>query len=318
MARLSDKQLADWLEQVADGVDSGMEASNAVALAKPLPNDRSEGLIGSFREGASWATVFMDPVFSLSQAEHAILAASERSARIPQAMRKIAESRREAQKVKRRITLALAYPILLLHFAALVFSITYLVSGDVTAFLVSAGMVIVPLWMFVFFVWSLAVYLPSVCLSIARRVPVIASYRMYWESGVLCDVLGSCLSAGLGVEDAWRTAAMASGSPKHNRLCDQVLEMVAQGRKASEAMDSKLRGVPSGFREMYRSGEESGKLDQNLEAAGSRYRKDASNRLLLASVLYPKIVLIGIFGYIAYKIVVLVSDYYEQLMEIGA
>ena len=111
---MSDKQLAEWLEQVADGLESGMEASNAISMAKPLPSNQGALLVEALQGGEGWPVVFGNPVLQLNYAEHTILTASEKSGTLPQSMRKIASSRREASKVKRRLKLALAYPLFLL------------------------------------------------------------------------------------------------------------------------------------------------------------------------------------------------------------
>lgn len=317
MLKLSDKQLSDWLDQVADGLDSGMEASGALALAKQLPGGRSGALVQILREGAGWSAVFSEGMLSLNHAEQVILTAAEKAARIPQAMRSIAESRRVLRKTKRKIALALAYPLFLLHFAALIFPIQYLVDGDDRAFLVSVGMVVVPVWLLVGFFWALGKGLPSVLLGIARSVPLLRSYRMHWESGVLCDVLANCFASGMAVDVAWDVAVSASGNPKHLKLGGKVQTVVQRGGKVSEAIEASASGLPSGFAEMYRSGEASGRLDQNLAAAAVRFRQDASNRLTLASMLYPKVILVGVFGYVGYKIIKLVGGYFDRLAEIN-
>lgn len=317
MAELSDKQLADWLDQVADGLDSGMEASNALALARPLPGGRSERLVRAIQDGAGWSTVLSEPILALNRAEFAILSASERAGRMPEDMRKVAESRRETQALKRRLKLSLAYPLFLLHFAAFVFSITYLVNGDWMAFFVSTAMVLVPVWMSVGFFWVLYRCWPNALLAVTRRLPLLGAYRLHWDASVLCKVLASCLAAGMRVDESWETATAASGNPDHAKLGYRVLERVRNGSQASEGMDGKLSGFPPGFREVYCSGEKSGKLDRNLDTAANRYRTDASNKLTLASLLYPKVILVGIFGYVGYKIIKFVSDYFERLSEIS-
>ncbi|EDY80853.1 Bacterial type II secretion system protein F domain [Verrucomicrobiia bacterium DG1235] len=318
MAKLSDIRLAEWLEQVSDGLDAGMAASNAVSLAKTLPSGMSEGLESGFRAGKSWGEAFEETGLPLSFAEQSMLKAAEVSGRLPAMMRRIAEGRREQAKVKRRVRLALAYPAFLLHFAAFVFSITYLVNGDTWSFFVSAGMVVVPVWLLAAFFYSITRVWPSSKRAIARSVPVFSGYRRNWDAGTLCEVLASCFAAGMDVDRSWEVAVHAADHPKFYELGDRVLAAVKNGRKASEGIAEMGKAVPSGLLQLYRSGEETGSLEQNLEAAAKRYFTDAKNKLFLASMLYPKLILVGIFGYIGYKIVTMVSDYYQQLMDINA
>ncbi len=317
MASLSDKRLAEWLEQVADGLDAGMQASNAVALAKSLPSGASENLEAAFQNGDGWGDSLEFAKLPLSYAELAILRASELSGKMPTAMRRIAVARRELAKVKRRMVMTMAYPIFMLHFAAVAFALSYLVDGDTRAFLVSSGMVVVPVWMVTLFLALGAKLFPQGAKSVFRCLPVFSGYRKKWEAGTLCEVLASGFAAGMDVDHSWKIAANAADSPKLYRLADAVLQSISEGGKASEGIAASGKLSPKGFEQLYRSGEETGNLEENLEAGAKRYFSDSKNQLFLASILYPKIVLIGIFGYIGYRIVTWVSNYYEELLNIN-
>lgn len=317
MATLSDKRLAEWLEQVAEGLDAGMQASNAVALAKTLPTSLSQNLEAALQQGDAWGVSLERSGIPFSFAELSILKASEISGRLPLAMRKIAIARRELLKVKRRMQLAALYPLFLLHFAALIFSIKYLVEGDVAAFFVSTGMVVVPIWLVAGFSVLAVRLFPQFGPSVLRILPVFSGYRKNWEAGILCDVLASGMAAGMDVTRSWGIAGNAADSPKLYRLADAVHAVVSEGGKASEALATHAKESPPGFVQLYRSGEETGSLEENLEAAAKRYFSDAKSGLMIASILYPKILLVGIFGYVGYKIVTWVSDYFEQLSSIN-
>ncbi|MDQ8184156.1 type II secretion system F family protein [Pelagicoccus sp. SDUM812002] len=317
MATLSDKNLADWLEQVADGLDAGLQASNAVGLAKRLPADKSDSLEAAFQNGEAWGDSLEFASLSLSYAELSILKASDLSGRLPVAMRRIATARRERAKVKRRMMLALAYPLFLLHFAALVFSITYLVDGDVSAFFVSAGMVIVPVWLLILFLVAGARLFPGSATSVMRYMPFFSGYRWSWEVGTMCEVLAAGFAAGMNVRQTWEIAAKAADSPKLYRLTDAMLEAISNGNKVSQAIANCGKRAPKGLAQLYRSGEETGTLAENLDAAAKRYFADAKSRLVLASVAYPTIVLLGIFGYVGYKIVSWFGNYYDELSKIN-
>lgn len=317
MAKVSDKRLAEWLEQVAEGLDAGMQASDAVALAKALPQGVSSELQASLESGNTWGKSFEAVGHSFSFAELSILKASEVLGRLPIAMRRLAEARRDQIKVKRRVNMALAYPVFLLHFAALVFSISYLLDGDLLGFAVSAGMVLVPFWLVVFFFIAVARTWPNFLVSVARGLPVFSGYRKNWEAGVLCDVLGSSLAAGMSVASSWEIAANAADSPRLYRVADCVLASVSSGGKVSQGLQEAAKDVPNGFSQIYKNGEETGRLEQNLEAASKRYSTDAKNKLFLAGLLYPKLMMLCIVGYVLYKIIGFFSGYFEELSNIS-
>lgn len=318
MPRLSDLTLAAWLDQVADGLDSGLTASNAVALAKTLPGDASVRLGERIAGGSSWDEALSEASLSLSDAEQAVLDASERSGTLPSAMRRIAAVRRDAAKMKKRLALGLAYPLFLLHFAALVFSITYLVSGNLTAFLVSMGVALGPVWLVFLFFLAMAKLWPGAIRAIARLLPLFSQYRKNWDTGLFCEVLGSCLEAGMEVGQSWEVAVAAADHPQVARWGDAALASIRDGGKASAGMERLESRAPQALLQLYRTGEETGSLPQNLRAAGQRSFADAKERLTLATLVYPKLILVAIFGYIAYRVVAFAQEYFQRIMDITA
>ncbi|MBC2605124.1 type II secretion system F family protein [Pelagicoccus albus] len=318
MSKLSDARLADWLDQVGQGLESGLDASASVSFANDLPKGGSSKLQNLLESGEGWVDSLEKAGVPLRFSEFAILEASAQAGRLPSAMKKIADGRRELRKVKIRIRLALAYPIFLVHFAALVFSLSYLLDGDTRGFVFSVGVVVVPVWFLFSLGWTVATYWPQKLKALGRKLPLFSSYRVNWDAGTLCDVLSSCLAAGMEISKAWEIALVAADSPKLHRMGDAVLRSIASGQKASLGIKETSQCAPKGFPQLYIGGEETGQLEQNLKKAAERYFSAAKGKLLLASIFYPKILLLGIFGYVAYKIILFFSDYFQQLMDINA
>lgn len=316
MIRVSDVQLADWFDQIAGGLDAGMTSVNAVALAKDLPQGVSAILSDSFGRGNNWATSLEEVNLSLSVAELAILGASEQSATMPQAMRRLAVTRRDQAKAKKKMFMAIAYPAFILHFGAVVFSISYLLDGRMAAFFVSTGMVLVPIWLIAILMVVVARVSPRSLKAVSRFMPLFSGYRKNWDLGILCNVLANCMRAGMQVNRAWEAAVVAADNPRVYKLGDSVIGAIEAGRPASEGIVEAGKCVPKSFYQLYRTGEETGSLEQNLEAAGDSYVADAKSKLTLASAAYPKLLMLGIFGYAGYKVVMFYKDYFAKLSEI--
>lgn len=317
MARVSDLRLAAWLNQMADAYDAGISPANALALSNGLPRDLSEGLGGVFEAGGNWSAAMERLPLPFSRAEEAVIRAAEQSGGLPRAFRRLATAREEGAKVARRMKLALLYPLFLIHFAALVFSVSYVVEGRYEAFAISVGMVLVPVWSLAIFGLLLFRYSPSTVRTASRYLPLFSSYRKNWDMGVLCDVLGTSLRAGVRIDAAWSVAVDAADNPRLARLGAAVQRAIKEGTPASAGIEESGVKVSKSFLQLYRSGESSGTLEQNLEAAAERYRTDAKNSVFLASMLYPKLILVAIFGYAGYKIILFFKDYYEDLMKIA-
>lgn len=318
MARISDTTLAQWFDHIADGLDAGMTASNAVSLSSGLPKKLGAEIARSLESGNTWTQATEILGTNLAIAEVAIVAAAEQSATLPQALKNLAAGRREKAKVRRRMALAAAYPMFLLHFAALVFSLEDLMNDSLQAFLRSVGTILVPVWGAIL-LFALVVKVWPRSLKVASRLaPLFSGYRKAWDLSILCKVLAASTRAGLPVDQSWEVATLAADDRKISRLGEAVQRAIRQGSPVSESFEEVNSGLPESFFQLYRSGELTGKLDENLDAAGDSYAKQARGKLFAASIAYPSLLLIYIFGYIGYKIIMFYKGYFDSITNISA
>lgn len=317
MSRISDSHLAAWFEQLADALDAGMNPVNAVALASALPGGASERITASLERGEDWISAFDGLSPSFTDAELAVLQAAERTGSLPSVLRRLAEARRDRAQTKRRLLVASLYPVFLLHFAAVVFSVTYLANGQLPAFFVSAGMIVVPFWLLVLFIYAMARLFPSAFKRLLRFVPLLRAYRRSRGMAQLCSTLAMSFRAGMSADDAWQAGIAAADNPQIDRMGEAALRAIANGQPASSGIAGNAEKLPGSFLQLYRGGETTGTLEQNLEAAAEAYGKEAKSRLFWAMIVYPKILLVAIFGYVAYKILTFFIDYYNQILEMS-
>jgi len=317
MARLSDKVLAEWLEQMADGLEAGVQPSDAVALARELGSGVSYGIAEGFGRGYEWRLVLEDWLPELGRAEKALIVSASQTARLPECLRSVADSLRRSIRMRRQLLLAMAYPFILLHLAAFAFAVGDLIESGTKGFLLSGSFVIAPVWALLLLGLAAKELCPSALKAAACLLPVFSGYLRYRQAGVLCEVLAAAVRSGMPLDQAWRLAGEASGSDGFRRLGDSVSAAVGEGEKASAALVADGRCLPSGFLQLYQSGEETGSLDRNLEAAASRYLKTASGRLALASVLYPKVIALLVASFVAYKVLAFFAGYFKTLSEMA-
>ncbi|MDQ8204967.1 type II secretion system F family protein [Pelagicoccus sp. SDUM812003] len=317
MARVSDMRMADWFEQVAQGLETGLNYANALTLASDLPGGVNARITKALRSGKLLTRAIDESGLRIRVSEFAMLQAAESSGNLPRVLRRLAKSRVDRAKIKRKIWMTLVYPAILLHLAAVVFSLPYLVDGDDLRFLVSAGMVIVPFWLGFLFLLSLARYAPSLLRALARLAPLFAGFRKKWALGTLCEVLGQSLASGVSAERAWESATLAADHPHVARLGQSALEAIRSGAPASEGIRKFSGKSENALLELYRSGEMTGQLDRNLDAAGQRFFQDAKRRLGLAIAIYPKLFVAAIFAYVGYHVIQFFSAYYQSLLDMS-
>lgn len=318
MIRVSDKRLAEWFRQVSDALSAGMNATNAVALARPLPRRGGEAMSDAFKRGLNWTGAFEAVDLALTASERAILAAAETSGSLPASLLDLAENREDSAATKRRIVMAMLYPLFLIHFAALAFAARHLVDGAYAEFAVAAAMVLAPIWALAFFLLILQRYLPSGLKALGRFLPLFSGYIRTQSYGVLARTLAACFRAGMPVERAWEAAILAAENGRVRRLGELVLQAVRSGEPASRGMERAGSLAPHSLLQLYRTGEETGSLEQNVSSAADSFLKSAKSKLLAASLAYPGLVLAGVFAYVIFQILQFYMGYFEQIQNLGS
>lgn len=316
MPRAPHRTLARWLERVADGLDAGFEAASAVDFAKELPGGRAAAIRSSLQEGRSWVESFAGADL-LEPAELAIVDAAESSGSLPQALRSLATAREDRALARGKLLLASLYPLFLAHFAAFAFAAPRLVDGSAAAFLVSAGMTIVPLWSAIGLLALAARVWPRFPRSAMRVLPLFRSYRKNWDASVLCRSLAVGFKAGMATDRAWEVGLAGADSPEIDRMGEQARAAIGRGAPASEGIAAARAAMPDTFLQAYVGGERSGNLVEALERLAALYAKDARARLQVATLVYPKILLVPVVGYVGYRVVMYFKDYYESILNIA-
>lgn len=315
--RVADTLFAEWLDQVADGLLAGMNAANSVAMARALPKGYTERLIEAFQIGKSWTLAGEELGLFRDRAELSMVSAAEGSGALPGTLRRLAKARRARAEARIRMLKAMIYPVLLLHFAALAFAAPYLMEGPPHGFAVAAGRVLLPFWALVALAWAGTRVWPEAPRMVSGWAPFFASYRKSRDAAVFCESLSTGVRSGLRLGEAWMAALAAADSPRIDRMGTAALAAIESGRPASEGIELARGGLGGRFLQLYRSGEASGTLDVNLEAAAERYQSEAMGRLRVATLVYPGLVMVAVYGYAAYKIVSFYQGYFQGLLEMS-
>lgn len=143
---LSDKRVSSWFFELSESLSAGFSPAESVGMADGIPKKIGISLSQRFEEGSSWTAALDAQCPFLQSGERSIIAAAELSGNLPVVFKELGEVTKEAASFQNRIKLAFLYPIVILHFAVLLFPLEYLIDGKIEAYLVSVGMILVPLW----------------------------------------------------------------------------------------------------------------------------------------------------------------------------
>jgi type II secretory pathway component PulF len=73
---------------------------------------------------------------------------------------------------------------------------------------------------------------------------------------------------------------------------------------------------PPEFVGLYRSGETSGQLEQNLFRLTDTYQQRAHQALTIATIVYPAALLCAVLGFVAYQAVTFYAGYLKMLTDL--
>jgi type II secretory pathway component PulF len=275
-------------------------------------------------EGSTLGTALLSAGKWLSAFDIALLGAGEQSGRLPACFLKLASYYEERARLLRKILASLAYPLLLVHMALLVFPIGALQSlvteGNIFGFIFGKLMLVLP----VYLIGGVVAYLAQGERGEAARymldrflgfVPVLGSARRSMALSRLCLSLEALINAGSNVIHSWELSAAACGSPVLQRVIRRFRPLLESGSTQAEAV-TLSRAFPDEFVQQIHSAEISGKMDEVLLRMHKFYEEKSSRQSTAAVVLMGGLVFGIVVIVVAYQIISFYAGYFGQINQI--
>jgi type II secretory pathway component PulF len=247
----------------------------------------------------------------------ALIQAGEKSGRLPNVFRQLAQHYEERAALARMVLAAVAYPAFLFHFAIFILPFpTFYISGKWAPYLGQTLGMLLPIYAVIAFViyaaqgqhgeqWRATIEKITAC------IPVLGSARKALALSRLSMALEALITAGVPIIEAWEMAAAASGSPALRRAVLGWRAEVDGGTTPAEAL-SKRDFFPELFTNLYYSGEVSGQLDDTLKRLHANYHDEGKRKLKMFAVGSAFIFYLAVVGFIAYNIL---SYYMKSFQE---
>lgn len=222
--------------------------------------------------------------------DKALLEAGEKSGRLDECFRLLANYYEERAKLAREVIGQMIYPFCIVHFALLVFPVNLLV-----------GAVLRDEWMALFIQKAIAfgtLYGLGAALVLGGSgsraqwwratmeqllavIPVLGTARRNLALARLTAALEALFSAGVGVVDSWELAARASGSPALAREVLKWRPQIEIEQKTPGEILADKDVFPAMFTSLYRTGEISGQLDDTLQRLHEYSRVEGHRQMQL-------------------------------------
>ncbi|HYR58984.1 MAG TPA: type II secretion system F family protein, partial [Chthoniobacteraceae bacterium] len=131
-----------------------------------------------------------------------------------------------------------------------------------------------------------------------------------------CATYEMQLGAGVNVMDGLKAAARASRSGLIAAAVRRALPKVAQGSQVGPLL-SAGSGFPSSMLRDFTVGEQTGRLDEELDRLAEEHRRAALARLDTLAEWVPRLIYIGVVAYLGYRIVDFYAGYWKRIEDIS-
>jgi type IV pilus assembly protein PilC len=147
------------------------------------------------------------------------------------------------------------------------------------------------------------------------KLPVIGDLT---ETAIIertCRVLASMLRAGVDLPRSMAVTADSANNAVYKKALEGVREAMMQGQGLSGPINM-TELFPAAARQMFRVGEETGTLDQQLEVAAAYYNRELETKLERATALFEPAIIIFmgvIVGFVAVALISAMYGIYNQV-----
>ncbi|OGV34254.1 MAG: hypothetical protein A2020_04520 [Lentisphaerae bacterium GWF2_45_14] len=291
--------------------------SRSTAIAGRMASDIEEGR-GSLSEVMAGYPAFF------SEYEVKLLAASERTGRMEDAFRKLADIFEKRRKLRSEIVSALTYPVLLyLAGSILLPFISYMINGKSQVRMFAETILLLSL--------PLLIALPAAILRVSGKnvrkglyfviggIPGIGRFAFLAGMADFFEIYGSCVQSGTGAITSVQAACSACRNPFLAwKLAVLPRMMEAQNCPLSEAVRqsgavSKL--FDDAVLSMISSGEETGRIPETSFIVAERYEEGARKTLAFLARAIPTIIYLAAVCFIAWQIIILFSSLIRKTTE---
>jgi type IV pilus assembly protein PilC len=298
------------------------------------------GLINDLRGGATFSAAAAEHPEAFPRFYVGILESAELTGHLDSVLDQLASYIERDLDARRKVTSALMYPGIIFGLSIIT---VIILTGWVlpkfrsffhslnaklplpTRILLGAGHFAAS-WWFVFFGVTLALVVAGGLTlqnkagraridAILLKVPLTGDLLRHAIMERICRILGSMVRAGVPLPEAMVVTADATNNDVYRRGLNAVREEMLKGRGlAGPIAQSGL--FPAAARQMFRVGEDTGTLDQQLDTAAAFYNRELDYRIKrFTSVIEPAVILIMgvIVGFVALALVSAMYGIYHQV-----
>ncbi len=147
------------------------------------------------------------------------------------------------------------------------------------------------------------------------KLPVIGELTQVAVLERVCRILASLLKAGVDLPRSMAVTAESANNAVYRMALEQVREEMMEGQGLASPI-ARTGLFPGAAKQMFRVGEETGTLDQQLEVAAEYYSQELDNKVDRVTALFEPAVIIAmgiVVGFVAVALISAMYGIYNQV-----
>jgi type IV pilus assembly protein PilC len=341
------KDLMHFSRQLAVFIKAGIPIVDALdAIHEEMGNKFFRGIVEQVVEQLRQGSTFADGMATYEDAFPSyylgILRSAELTGQLDTVLVQLSEYIERDVEAKRKVTSALAYPLVV--FALSIVVVIVLVSFvlpkfeafflDLDAELPLPTRLLLGISAFLITNWvvlvAVAVGLLVALLAAGRtergraardglllRVPVIGDLLQHVVLERFCRILSAMMKAGVPLPDALRVTSEATSNAVYRRELGVAREAMLRGEGlATPLVETGL--FPPSAKQMFRVGENTGTLDEQLETAATYFERELDHKIKRFTTLFEPAVLLFVGLVVGFVAVAVISAMYGVFRQVGA
>ncbi|HVE15500.1 MAG TPA: type II secretion system F family protein [Chthoniobacterales bacterium] len=309
--RLSLLQKEQFFHELRELIRSGKSMHDALEMKATARSravrDAASAMLESAGDGS--AENYFNGVPDLfSPLDREIVRGGAASGRLDETMGYLSEYYGMLYRMRRQIIMRTAYPVFMLHFAALMLAVPTLVTDGLEPFLVRMMLFLGSFYALFALCWLVygaaarAANANAVIDQMIQALPAIGGTRVALVGSRFCMLMGILVKASGSILSAINRSAGASGSALFQRGAAQAVNAIQGGDGLGMAV-MKTRAFPEAIDRAFQVGEASGRLDEEMQRQASRFAEQLNLRMEAISKWVPVAITVGVFIVIGVLIV---------------
>ncbi len=315
---LSHAKLAAFYLQISQQLGAGLTLAQALSDRSAAPADDCAQLVRRIENGEPVEAIFTAAGNWLPVDDRPFLIAAAQTGRLPRILKNLGERHEQLGLQQGRMVMSCLYPVGVLHLGALVFALFRLINWETglqwstLKFIGGALMIVLPFWGSVGLTRWLIARRNPLTLQVLNWLPAIGGYRRQQALANFAYALGHLLEAGAPIGSSWRQAGRIANAPRIAAAADSIVAAIDRGEAPGRHLNAHAV-FPADFVSLYRTGETTGNLDQNLLLLASTHQECADQQLKLAASIYPTLLFFAVAGLVLYIVISAYSGYLRNI-----